>query len=218
MTVFAANRKLQLAVLISGQGSNLQAIIDAILNGLNAHIQVVISDQAQAFGLQRAAAAGIPTHVVSKQPGSDRHHYDQALHHCLQNYQPDLLILAGFMRILSPEFVALYPHRILNIHPSLLPKYPGLHTHRQVLTNGDTIHGVTVHVVTAQLDGGPIIAQASLPIGSDDNEATLQAKVHDLEHRLYPYVLNLYAQGRLELHETEVRLDGKILPSSGMQL
>ncbi len=211
-------RPLQLAVLISGQGSNLQAIIDAIAHGLNAQIQVVISDQEQAFGLQRAAAAGIPTRVIAKLPGTDRQAYDAALHACLQEYQPDLLVLAGFMRILTAEFVSHYPQRIINIHPSLLPKYPGLHTHQQVINQGETLHGATVHVVTAELDGGPIIAQASLPVNEDDDEASLQAKVHQLEHRLYPYVLDLYAQGRLQLEPQGIRLDGKILPKHGINL
>ncbi len=185
----------RLAVLISGNGSNLQAIINAIAaNKLQAEICCVISDKAHAFGLQRAQQAGIPTHTLIKAPFEDGREYDQTLNALLTPYEPTLIILAGFMRILSAEFVASFDNRILNIHPSLLPRYPGLHTHKRVLEAGDQEHGTTVHVVIAELDAGPILAQARCNVAPNDDELQLKAKVQKLEHILYPEAIGQYLQ------------------------
>ncbi len=206
---------INLAVLISGDGSNLQAIIDAITAGLPARIGIVISNQEQAFGLIRAQRAGIPVKVLSHRAFPDRQRYEQALQACLDEYHPELIILAGFMRILGDDFVKHFQPRILNIHPSLLPKYPGLNTHHQALTNGDQVHGVTVHVVTPEIDAGPVIAQAKFAITADDSVDSLTAKIHQLEHQIYPEVIRLYAHERLQLDPDRVSLDGKVLPKSG---
>src|SRR5262249_13772005 len=161
-----------------------------------AKICVVVSNQPNAYGLERAQRAGIPTVVLPHQQFSSREKYDHALQICLDSYHPDLIILAGFMRILSASFVEHFHNRILNIHPSLLPKYPGLHTHQKVLDAKDQFHGATVHVVTAELDCGQIIAQAKTAVEPQDDVNTLKEKVHILEHQLYPEVIRLYALGR----------------------
>ncbi|HVV68300.1 MAG TPA: phosphoribosylglycinamide formyltransferase [Gammaproteobacteria bacterium] len=217
MSQYTNNHPLRLAILISGNGSNLQAIIDAIAAGLPAKISVVISNQEQAFGLVRAARAGIPVKILSHKAFPDRTSYDAALQSCLDEYQPELIILAGFMRILSDEFVRHFHPRLLNIHPSLLPKYPGLNTHQQALANGDSTHGVTVHIVTPEVDAGPIIAQAATRITLEDTTDSLKAKVQQLEHQIYPEVIRLYAEGRLQLHDNGVSLDGQLLPVQGGQ-
>jgi phosphoribosylglycinamide formyltransferase 1 len=207
---------LSIAVLISGNGSNLQAIIDAIRHGLCAKISVVISNQENAYGLERASLAGIPTKILARRDFPDRNSYDIALAQCLDEYAPDLIVLAGFMHILSASFVAHFHNQILNIHPSLLPKYPGLNTHEKALAAGDTWHGVTVHVVTTEVDEGPIIAQASMMVAPNDDPASLKNKVHTLEHKLYPYVLSLFANGRITIENNHVLLDGEVLPSTGI--
>jgi phosphoribosylglycinamide formyltransferase-1 len=185
---------LRLAVLISGNGSNLQAIIDAIAAGtLNATIVCVVSNNPDAYGLERAQQANIPTHVLNHRNYKQREDYDAALQSLLEPFQPHLIILAGFMRILSPGFVATYAGRILNIHPSLLPKYPGLNTHEQVLANGDKEHGCTVHLVTADLDQGPIIKQARLTVLTSDTLESLKQRVHSLEHTLYPQAIQQFS-------------------------
>lgn len=209
---------IDLAVLISGNGSNLQAIIDAIAAGLPAKIKLVISDKAEAYGLERARLAGIPTVVIAREVYPNRKSFDLALQAALDKYQPNFIILAGFMRILGPEFVEHYPNHILNIHPALLPKYPGLNTHQAVLTAGDPLHGATVHVVTNDLDQGPIIAQASIAVDPKEDSTSLQAKVHRLEHRLYPWVISLLAADRLQLTAKGIFLDGQALPNHGLQL
>lgn len=209
---------LNIAVLISGNGSNLQALIDAISAGLPAKIKVVISNRAQAYGLERAKRAGIATHVISQSDYPDRCSYDKALRDRIDHYQPQLILLAGFMRILSAEFVKHFKNRIINIHPSLLPKYPGLHTHEAVLAAGDSEHGATVHLVNEELDSGPIIAYASLSINNLDDAEKVKLKVHTLEHRLYPYVLKLWAEGRLRVINDQVLLDGSPLPESGLRV
>ncbi|MFT3741173.1 MAG: phosphoribosylglycinamide formyltransferase [Gammaproteobacteria bacterium] len=211
------NKPLTLAVLISGNGSNLQAIMDAITDGLPAKIAVVISNRKDAYGLVRAQQAGIPTHVLLSGDYPDRFSFDQALQNCLASYQPDLIILAGFMRILGADFISHFSQRILNIHPSLLPKYPGLHTHQQVLAQGDQQHGATVHVVTEVLDGGPIIAYAALEVAPADTVESLQAKVHQLEHKLYPYVIRLFATQHLQIGQDCVILNGNLLPPQGLE-
>lgn len=203
---------LKIVVLISGNGSNLQAIIDAIENQtLNADILAVISNQAEAFGLQRAAKANIPTQVLTAKSFATRLEYDLALQQLIDSYHPDVIVLAGFMRILSAAFVAHFQNKIINIHPSLLPNYPGLNTHERVLAAAEKIHGVSIHLVTAELDGGPIIAQAQLQINSDETIETLKQRIHQLEHQLYPEVLRWFAQRRLEIRDDKIYLDGVLL-------
>jgi phosphoribosylglycinamide formyltransferase 1 len=197
---------LNAIVLISGNGSNLQAIIDAIAGGLPVKICAVISSRADVFGLERARQAGIPTYVIRD---------EAALRAQIDEYSPQLLVLAGFMRRLSADFVEHYAGRVINIHPSLLPKYPGLQTHRRVLAAKEAHHGVTIHYVTAEVDAGPIICQASLPVLKDDNEATLQQRIHHLEHRLYPQILAWIAADRLRLTTSgKVLLDGLPIKST----
>lgn len=179
-----------IVILISGNGSNLQAIIDAIESGkLNAKIECVISDKPDAYGLERAAKYHIPCEVVIKQSGESREQYDKRLMTVINQYQPTLIALAGFMRILSKHFVEKFSGKLINIHPSLLPKYPGLHTHQQVLHNSDTEHGCTIHYVTEEVDGGPIIGQAKLQVHANDTEESLKERIHVLEHQLYPEVI-----------------------------
>jgi phosphoribosylglycinamide formyltransferase-1 len=186
---------IRIAVLISGNGSNLQAMIDAIDAGtLPAKVVVVISNKADAYGLDRAKKANIPTEVISHSDYETREAYDEALIACLENYEPDLIVLAGFMRILTSTFVEHFKNRILNIHPSLLPKYPGLHTHKQVLAAGDLTHGATVHIVTSELDAGPILGQMQCNVAPNDTAETLKQKVQQLEYQLYPEVIKKWAE------------------------
>jgi len=193
---------LKIAVLISGSGSNLQAIIDAIKSGvLKAEISGVLSNKADAHGLVRAQSAGIPTLTLVNSEFSDRESFDRAMQQQLDAWAPDVVVLAGFMRILSSPFVAHYEGRLINIHPSLLPKYKGLHTHRRALEAGDTEHGCSVHFVTPELDGGPVIAQAIVPVRGDDDEKSLTERVHKSEHQLYPQVLVWMSEGMLEFRE-----------------
>ena len=193
---------LKIAVLISGSGSNLQAIIDAIHSGvLKAEISGVLSNRADAHGLTRAQTAGIPTAVLVNSDFADRESFDRAMMQQLDTWAPDVVVLAGFMRILSPYFVTHYEGRLLNIHPSLLPKYKGLHTHRRALEAGDREHGCSVHFVTPELDGGPVIAQSLVPVLDNDDEASLTQRVHKSEHQLYPQVLGWMAEGTLTFHE-----------------
>lgn len=181
---------LDIAVLISGNGSNLQAVIDAIAEGrLHARITVVICNNPRAYGLERAHQAKIPTVVIDHRLYPRRSDFDQALLLTLQRYQPKIVVLAGFMRILGSSIIEQFPERIINIHPSLLPKYPGLNTHQRALDAGDKEHGVTIHLVTADLDSGPILAQKSFPIDPEDTADSLQQKGHTIEHQLYPEVL-----------------------------
>lgn len=207
---------LPLVILISGNGSNLQAIIDAIAaKRLHAKICAVISSRANAYGLKRAAVAQIPTEVLASHDFNDRSTYDTALQQCIDHYQPGLIILAGFMRILTPELVKHYYGRLINIHPSLLPKYRGLDTHQQALIAGDALHGVTVHYVSQELDAGPIIAQATLPVLPQDTAETLRTRVHQLEHVIYPMVIQWFAENRLRLEDHHIYLDNNLLPTQG---
>lgn len=200
------------AVLISGGGSNLQAFIDAFqAKSLEMPIVVVLSNKPDAYGLQRAQAAGIPTECVQNKDFSDRESFDAAVAGVLDAYQPDLLILAGFMRILSVDFVNHYAGRIINIHPSLLPKYPGLHTHQRALDAGDDWHGATVHFVTEELDAGPLIIQGRVPVQQDDDADTLAARVLQVEHLIYPEAARLFATGRLTFRNGASFLDGEQL-------
>ncbi|NHB96036.1 phosphoribosylglycinamide formyltransferase [Photorhabdus stackebrandtii] len=205
-----------IVVLISGNGSNLQAVIDTCQqNKISGQICAVFSNNADAYGLLRAKQAEIPTHVVSPKDYADRQTYDQALKHAIDQYQPDLVILAGYMRILTPDFVQHYLGRLLNIHPSLLPKYPGLHTHRKAMENGDTEHGTSVHFVTEELDGGPVILQAKVPIFANDQESEVIKRVQTQEHDIYPLVINWFVEGRLSMVNGKAHLDGNILPPQG---
>ena len=192
-------KNLQLVVLISGSGSNLQSIIDAIENGqINANIAAVISNVADVRGLQRANDHDIPAHTLPHGDFATRGDFDQALQKIVNNYEPDLVILAGFMRILGPDISRYFKGKMLNIHPSLLPKYPGLHTHQKVLDNHESHHGTTIHFVTEELDGGPIVYQRSFEIQPNDTPETLFRKVQALEHQMYPQVIQWIAEGRLK--------------------
>jgi phosphoribosylglycinamide formyltransferase-1 len=202
--------------LISGSGTNLQAIMDARQHGnLDAEIAVVFSNRANAAGLERASLAGIPTASLDHRDYPSREEFDQAMINLLTPYAPDTVVLAGFMRILSSVFVRHYAGRLINIHPSLLPKYRGLNTHARALEAGDGEHGCSIHFVTEELDGGPLIAQAPLPVQTNDTVDSLSKRVQQREHYLYPQVLQWRAQNRLELTDNGVLLDGKPLPAQG---
>ncbi len=210
--------KCRCVVLIGGNGSNLQALIDNQTMALDAHIVGVISHRPDAYGLQRAQLAKIPTTTVSHVDFENRALFENALRISIDAYQPDLILLAGFMRVLSSDFVNHYQGKLLNIHPSLLPKYKGLHTHQRVLEAGDKEHGASVHFVTAELDGGPIIAQIKVPVEPQDDENTLSLRVLQAEHWLYPQIVIWFAQNRLKYTQNVVTLDGKRLPPLGQQL
>lgn len=209
----------RLAILISGTGSNLQAIIDAIsAAALPAEIALVLSNQTNAGGLQRAVMAGIPTVTLDHRNYTSRDEFDQAMISELDRFQPDTVVLAGFMRILTPAFVHHYRDRLVNIHPSLLPRHRGLHTHQQALAAGDSEHGCSVHFVNDELDGGPVIAQARVAIQLNDNEESLSNRVRVREHELYPRVLQWRATGRLTLDSQGAQLDGQPIPANGFDL
>lgn len=206
----------RIAVLISGTGSNLQALIQAQQAGkLAVEFSVVLSNRADAKGLAYAAAAGIPTVVVNHTQYNDRESFDAAMVAALEPYTIDTVVLAGFMRILTPVFVDHFAGRLLNIHPSLLPLYRGLHTHRRALENGDKEHGCSIHFVSNVLDGGPVIAQAIVPIHAQDNEDVLAQRVHNVEHLLYPKVLQWRALEQLVLTDEGVFLHGELLSAQG---
>ena len=203
-------------VLISGSGSNLQALIDSLAAGdTPARISAVISNRADAYGLTRAAHAGIPTAVLDHKAFADREAFDAALVQTIDAYAPQLVILAGFMRILTPAFVRHYQGRLLNIHPSLLPKYKGLDTHARVLEAGDAEHGCSVHFVTEELDGGALVVQAVTAVTPGDTAQSLAMRVHQLEHRIYPLAMRWFAEGRLQLNGDHAMLDGAPLPACG---
>ncbi len=206
----------RIVVLVSGNGSNLQAILDACQQGrINGSVAAVFSNKAEAFGLERAHAAEVPAHALAAAQFADRAAFDRQLMLEIDAYAPDLVVLAGYMRILSAEFVQRYAGRMLNIHPSLLPKYPGLHTHRQAIENGDEEHGTSVHFVTEELDGGPVILQAKVPVFSDDSEEDVTARVQHQEHAIYPLVVSWFVDGRLAMREGAAWLDGQQLPVEG---
>lgn len=203
---------LNIVVLISGSGSNLQAIIDNISAGrLKARIAGVLANKADAYGLIRAQQAGITTAVLSHADYASREDFDAAMMQQIDAWKPDVVVLAGFMRILTPGFVQHYEGRLLNIHPSLLPRHKGLHTHRRALEAGDEEHGCSVHFVTAELDGGPVIAQAVIQVSADDNETLLTERVHKSEHQIYPEVLVWMAEGRLVYRDGQPWIDNKRL-------
>ena len=205
-----------IVVLISGSGSNLQAILDAVASGFIAgRVAAVISNKAGIYGLERAQLAGVPALVLDHKNFSDRQSYDAALMAKIDEFAPDLVVLAGFMRILTADFVAHYQGRLLNIHPSLLPKYQGLNTHQRAIDAGDQQHGCSVHFVTAELDGGPVVLQAKVPIFAGDDSALVAARVHEQEHRIYPLVVRWFCQDRLQQREDQALLDGQVLSKHG---
>lgn len=207
-----------LCVLISGNGSNLQAIIDRIEDGtLQARIGCVISNRPNAYGLERARDAGIDAHCLDHQKFEGRESYDHALKALIEQYNPDCVVLAGFMRILTAAFVEHFLGKLVNIHPSLLPKYKGLNTHQRALDNGDKEHGVSVHFVTPELDGGPVIIQSKVPVFDGDNAVDLAARVQEQERQLYPFVLNWICTGRLKMKDNKAVLDNEELPVSGFE-
>ena len=201
---------LPIVVLLSGSGSNLQAIIDQIAEGrLNARIMAVISNKADAYGLERAKKAGIPTELIEHHQFDSRESFDAQLIKTIDKYQPKLIVLAGFMRILTDDFVNHYYGRMINIHPSLLPRYRGLHTHRRALEAGDSEHGLTIHYVSSELDGGPVILQKTVPVLEGDDEQTLAQRVLEQEHQAYPQVIQWIAENRVQVSGNQVLLDGK---------
>lgn len=200
---------LGVVVLISGNGSNLQALIDK----QNAHYKIlaVISNKADAYGLERAKQAHIPAHTISHKDFPDRESFDLAMAEIIDQYQPGLVVLAGFMRILTEAFVLRYEGRMLNIHPSLLPKYKGLNTHQRAIESKDQIHGVSIHFVSHELDGGPVIIQASVPVHEGDDAKQLAQRVQEKEHLIYPLAIEWFASGRLRLENNAAILDGQRL-------
>ncbi|TXG93357.1 MAG: phosphoribosylglycinamide formyltransferase [Rhodocyclaceae bacterium] len=194
-------------ILISGRGSNMEALLAAVARGeLPVRVAAVISNRPDAKGLETAAAQGVPTAVVDHKAHAGREAFDAALAECIDGYAPDLVVLAGFMRILTEGFVRHYDGRLLNIHPSLLPSFPGLHTHQRALEEGVRIHGCTVHFVTPALDHGPVVVQAAVPVLDGDDEATLAARVLQQEHLVYPLAVRWFAEDRLTLEGGRVRL------------
>ncbi len=197
-------------VLISGSGSNLQAIIDQADN-IDLNISCVISNHANAYGLTRASNAGIPCHVIDHTQFNSREIFDQAVSETIDQYNPGIVILAGFMRIFTEAFAQQYCGKMLNIHPSLLPKFQGLNTHQRVIDAGENEHGVSIHFVTTELDGGPTIAQSRIAVLADDDASSLAKRVLIEEHKLYPKVIHWFTQGRLKLKNGKAVLDGKAL-------
>jgi len=208
---------MPIVVMISGSGSNLQALMDAVDAGaLPVSIRAVVSNRPDAYGLERAAAAGIPGRVVDHRDYGTQCEFCRALTDCVSEYEPGLVVLAGFMRILHPDFVARFRNRLINLHPSLLPRYPGLHTHRRVLEHGDRYHGASVHFVTEDLDAGPVIIQERIRVEPSDTPVTLGEKVHDIEHRILTAAVRWFAQGRLSIVDGRVLLDGRTSPEQGL--
>jgi phosphoribosylglycinamide formyltransferase-1 len=204
--------KSNIVILISGNGSNLQAFIEAQKSAdFHGTIAAVISNKADAYGIQRAKDADIPTAIIEHTAYSSREVFDQALLTEIEKYSPSLVILAGFMRILTPQFVTNFTGRLLNIHPSLLPKYPGLHTHRRSLENNDEFHGTSVHFVTEELDGGPVIAQSQTKILAQDTEESLLKRVQSLEHKLYPVTAKLLLDNDITWKDGDVYFKDKEL-------
>lgn len=197
-------------ILVSGSGSNLQAIIDQIIAGeLPVRISLVISNNADAYGLERAKLADIDSTCIDHRAFSSRQEFDQALMDRIDLVKPDLIILAGFMRILTAEFVEHYYGRLINIHPSLLPKYPGTDTHQRAIEANDEWHGVSIHFVVPEVDAGPVVLQGQLRVTGKDTPESLQQRIHLIEHKLYPLAVKWYAQGRLTIIEGKVLLDGE---------
>ena len=207
------------AILISGSGTNLQAFIDRVAAGdLDLDLCVVFSNKPDAFGLERATRAGIPTACIRHGDYDDRESFDRAVADVLDGHEPELIVLAGFMRILSPWFVSHYEGKILNIHPALLPKYPGLNTHQRVLDAGDEWHGSTVHFVTEELDGGPRILQGRLRVNPGESADELQHRVQALEHQIYPEAAGLVGSGRVAFDKGRTLVDGRVTSEPVLQI
>lgn len=205
-----SHEKLPVIVLISGRGSNLQAIIDdAAQADCPFELRAVVSNRPDAAGLERALQANIATRIVDHKCHASRESFDAALIQSIDSWRPGLVVLAGFMRLLTPDFVDHYDGRLINIHPSLLPAFPGLDTHQRAIASGAAEHGASVHFVTAALDGGPVIAQARVPVLARDDADTLAARVLTQEHRILPLAIRWFAEGRLELEGERVMLDGE---------
>ena len=208
----------RIAVLLSGRGSNFQSILAASQSGtLGGQVGIVISNRPGAGGLDIAREAAIQTALIDHQSYESREAFDADLASVLESQSPDLVVLAGFMRILTPGFVSRFAGRLMNIHPSLLPLYPGLHTHQRALDAGDTHAGATVHYVTGELDGGPPILQAKVAVQPDDDEESLAARVLLVEHQIYPTAINWHLSGRLQLEQGRLHLDDKLVPPTGQQ-
>ncbi|PML77937.1 phosphoribosylglycinamide formyltransferase [Enterovibrio norvegicus] len=202
-------------VLVSGNGSNLQAIIDRCHGKDGINIAAVMANKESAYGLTRAKEAGIDVVVVPSKGITERSEYDDKLMTAIDGYQPDLIVLAGFMRILTPAFVQHYHGKMINIHPSLLPKYTGLNTHQRAIDAGDKEHGTSVHFVTEELDGGPVILQAQVPIFEGDDADTVFERVQEQEHNIYPLVVEWFCQDRLSMDNGKALLDSQILGEAG---
>jgi phosphoribosylglycinamide formyltransferase-1 len=201
-----------IVILISGRGTNLQSIIDAVKGGdIKARISAVISNRPDAQGLERARLENIDAVVIDQNQYHDRSSYDRALSEKIDEYAPDLIVLAGFMRILSKEFIQRFDNMILNIHPSLLPELKGLHTHRRALEEGKKVHGASVHFVSNELDSGPVVIQAEVPVLPEDTEDTLAERVLQQEHKIYPLAISWFVEGRLDANDNIILLDGVAL-------
>lgn len=208
----SAIRKIRLVVLISGRGSNLQAILDQAVSGeLPVEVAAVVSNRPGVHGLERARQAGVPALELDHKNFADRPEFEAALIETIDHRHPDLVVLAGFMRVLTAGFTEHYRGRLLNIHPSLLPKFRGLHTHERAIAAGETEHGASIHFVTAELDGGPVIVQARVPVLPGDDSDALAARVLEQEHRLYPLAIRWFAEQRLRLEGEQVWFDGQPL-------
>ena len=208
----SAIQKIRLVVLISGRGSNLQAILDQAVSGeLPVEVATVVSNRPGVHGLERARQAGVPALELDHKNFADRPEFEAALIETIDRRQPDLVVLAGFMRVLTAGFTEHYRGRLLNIHPSLLPKFRGLHTHERAIAAGETEHGASIHFVTAELDGGPVIVQARVPVLPGDDSDALAARVLEQEHRLYPLAIRWFAEQRLRLEGEQVWFDGQPL-------
>ncbi|MBS51585.1 MAG: phosphoribosylglycinamide formyltransferase [Oceanospirillaceae bacterium] len=212
-------KKPRIVILISGSGSNMLAIAEAVKSGdIDAEVAAVISNRPEAAGLQKARDRDIPCVGLDHKEYQSREHFDVALMRKIDEYEPDVIVLAGFMRILTPDFVRRYEGRMLNIHPSLLPKYQGLNTHQRAIDAGDSEHGVTVHFVTEVLDDGPNVIQAAVTINADDDATNLQKRVQQQEHIIYPIAVKWFVSGRLVMKDNKALLDGKQLPEAGLRL
>lgn len=208
--------KKRVVILISGSGTNMVNLVEHCQAGdINADVVAVISNRADAAGLSKAQSLGVEAKSLSHRDFATRDDYDAKLTELVQSFKPDLVVLAGFMRILTPVFVDAFSDCLLNIHPSLLPKYRGIHTHQRALDAGDQEHGVSVHFVTQELDGGPVVLQAKVPVFPDDDVDDLQARVHEQEYRIYPLVVRWFCAGRLSLKPDGVYLDGFRLDAQG---
>ena len=207
-----SHKKAALVVLISGSGSNLQAIIGAIKNNqLDAEISAVISNRADAKGLQHAASENIDTHVIDHKQFADREAFDREMIKIIDAYHPELVVLAGFMRILSRPFIEHYQHHLINIHPSLLPKYKGLNTHQHAIDNHDKVHGASVHYVNYELDSGPVVIRAEVPVADSDDAKTLAKRVLEEEHKIYPLAIRLHCEKRLSFVHDQLHFDNMLL-------